>query len=153
AHAPATVGMYAAKQLAIPFSFTGHANDLFQRRCLLAKKLQRASLVACISRWHADWYRSISPEVSEKSELVRCGVDTQAWHPPENPRSSDRLRIVTVCRLVEKKGVDTLIEAYRDLKRRNIPASLTIAGSGDQESHLRALAAAIATDPIQWLGE
>ena len=36
AHAPATVGMYAARQLGVPFSFTGHANDLFQRRALLA---------------------------------------------------------------------------------------------------------------------
>src|SRR5262249_36774339 len=32
AHAPTTVGMYAAKQLGTLFTFTGHANDLFQRR-------------------------------------------------------------------------------------------------------------------------
>src|SRR4051794_26798832 len=52
AHAPATVGMFAAMQLGVTFSFTGHANDLFQRRSLLAKKLARAKFVACISEWH-----------------------------------------------------------------------------------------------------
>jgi colanic acid/amylovoran biosynthesis glycosyltransferase len=35
AHAPTTLGMYTAIQLQIPFSFTGHANDIFQRRALL----------------------------------------------------------------------------------------------------------------------
>jgi glycosyltransferase involved in cell wall biosynthesis len=149
AHAPTTLGMYAANQLSIPFSFTGHANDLFQRRSLLAKKLQRASLVSCISRWHSDFYRSISPQAEEKLELVRCGVDTYDWRPPEKPRPADRLRIVTVCRLVEKKGIDT----FRELTRRNIPASLTIAGTGPQEARLRALANAVGADPIQWLGE
>jgi glycosyltransferase involved in cell wall biosynthesis len=153
AHAPTTVGMYAAKQLAVPFSFTGHANDLFQRRCLLLRKLQRAALVSCISRWHSAWYQSICPGISAKCELVRCGVDTYDWRPPENRRPADRLRIVTVGRLVEKKGIDTLIQAFRELNRRDIPATLAIAGTGEQESRLRALAAANGSDPIQWLGE
>ena len=40
ASAPTTIGMYAAIQLGIPFSFTGHANDLFQRRHLLPIKIK-----------------------------------------------------------------------------------------------------------------
>ena len=47
AHAPTSVGMYAARQLKISFSFTGHANDLFQRRSLLKRKLERAAFVCC----------------------------------------------------------------------------------------------------------
>ena len=58
AHAPATVGMYAARQLGVPFSFVGHANDLFQRRRLLRTKLRRAAFVSCISEWHRALYRS-----------------------------------------------------------------------------------------------
>jgi hypothetical protein len=75
AHAPTTVGMYAAMQLDIPFSFTGHANDIFQRRALLKKKLQRASFVACISEWHKKFYESIQPDTENKYEVIRCGVE------------------------------------------------------------------------------
>ena len=32
AHVPTTIAMYAARQLGIGFSFTGHANDLFPSR-------------------------------------------------------------------------------------------------------------------------
>jgi colanic acid/amylovoran biosynthesis glycosyltransferase len=151
AHAPATVGMYAARQLSVPFSFTGHANDLFHRRALLSRKLQRAALVVCISRWHQKEYESIAPGISSKCELVRCGVDTSNWQPSENHPPSDRLRILTVCRLVEKKGADTLIESFAQLDQNKIPATLTIAGTGPCESRLRDLAKK--SPPINWLGD
>ena len=35
AHVPTTIAMYAARQIGVPFSFTGHANDLFVNRSLL----------------------------------------------------------------------------------------------------------------------
>ncbi len=84
AHAPASVGMYAAWQAAIPFSFTGHANDLFQRRALLRRKLSRAAFVACISEWHRTFYRALAPEGEAepgKYPVIRCGVDISAWRP------------------------------------------------------------------------
>ena len=65
--------MYAAKQLGVPFSFTGHANDLFQRRALLLKKLRRADFVSCISEWHRDFYMSTGADAS-KCHVIRCGV-------------------------------------------------------------------------------
>ena len=85
AHSATTVGMYAARQLGIPFSFTGHANDLFQRRCLLRKKLQRAAFVGCISQWHRDLYKSIEPDPAGKYQIIRCGVDTTSWAPVNTP--------------------------------------------------------------------
>ena len=84
AHAPASVGMYAAVQLGVPFSFTGHANDLFQRRAGLRAKLRRAAFVACISRWHRSFYESIFPDGSDKYAVVRCGVDVEGWTPREH---------------------------------------------------------------------
>jgi colanic acid/amylovoran biosynthesis glycosyltransferase len=152
AHAPATVGMYAARQLAIPFSFTGHANDLFQRRAILLRKLQRCAFVSCISRWHEELYKSIDPAVAPKCELVRCGVETGDWKPRENSTQAEQLRIVTVCRLIEKKGIDTLIKAFGELNHRKVPATLKIAGTGEYEARLRSMAA-VTSEPVQWLGE
>ena len=113
AHAATTIGMYTAAQLGVPFSFTGHANDLFQRRCLLRRKLQRARYVGCISQWHRELYKETEPDRTGKYRLIRCGVDVASWVPvaPADGASEKPLRIVTVGRLVEKKGIDTLIEA------------------------------------------
>jgi glycosyltransferase involved in cell wall biosynthesis len=145
AHAATTVGMYAARQLGVPFSFTGHANDLFQRRALLARKLERAAFVACISEWHRALYQGIVPSGLDRYHVIRCGVDVDAWTPkPDAGREIGReepLRVLTVCRLVEKKGVDTLIRGLVDFGRRaNRPWHLTVAGDGPERGNLEAIA-------------
>jgi glycosyltransferase involved in cell wall biosynthesis len=158
AHAPATVGMYAARQLGVPFSFTGHANDLFQRRALLARKLERAAFVACISEWHRELYRSIAPRRSDRYQVVRCGVDVNAWTPkPDAGRemaTNEPVRVLTVCRLVEKKGVDTLIRGLAEFGRRSSrPWHLTVAGDGPERAKLEALAAELrCANSISFLG-
>jgi glycosyltransferase involved in cell wall biosynthesis len=149
AHAPTTVGMYAAMQLDIPFSFTGHANDIFQRRSLLKRKLQRASFVACISEWHKKFYESIEPDTENKYEVIRCGVEIPSL-PSSHHSTGDVLKILTICRLVEKKGVDTLISAAAELNRRGIRTQLTIAGDGPDRHRLQKIAQG---DWLIWLGQ
>jgi glycosyltransferase involved in cell wall biosynthesis len=152
AHAPTSVGMYAAMQMRVPFSFTGHANDIFRRRAILKKKLRRASFVACISRWHQSFYDSKCPDRSGKYEVIRCGVELGETKEPAPDEG--QLRILTVCRLVEKKGIDTLIGAGVELNRRGIPVKLTIAGDGPERERLEKLAAELGCgDWLTWLGE
>jgi colanic acid/amylovoran biosynthesis glycosyltransferase len=140
AHAPATVGMYAAIQLGIPFSFTGHANDIFQRRVLLTKKLSRASFVACISEWHRDFYKQFGVDPA-KCRVIRCGVPVNEWKPRPAHDFGPTLNILTVCRLVPKKGVDTLLRALREFAARSTQNwRLTIAGDGEQMNQLKTLA-------------
>lgn len=151
AHAPTSVGMYAACQLGIPFSFTGHANDLFQRRALLRRKLERAAFVACISRWHRDFYSSIALPRSDRYRIVRCGIDVDAWTPsPPSPTTNRRLRILTVARLVQKKGIDVLIEALPQLRRE---AEVIVAGDGPERANLTELAAKLGcAERVTFLG-
>lgn len=154
AHAPTTHGMYLASQLGVPFSFVGHANDLFQRRTLLKRKLQRAAFVSCISRWHRDLYRSICPAGIPKFKVIRCGVDTSTWMYRE-PRQTPRLHVVSVCRLVEKKGIDTLLRAVGLLAGHEEEAVdfLTIAGDGPEMPGLKHLADKLGVNGrIRWLG-
>jgi colanic acid/amylovoran biosynthesis glycosyltransferase len=157
AHSPASVGMYAAAQLGIGFSFTGHANDLFQRRALLKRKLERARFVACISQWHRAMYSSIEPGRAERYRLIRCGVDTQAWQAQDRrahvDMRDDPLRVLSVCRLVEKKGIDTLIRAVSLARGGGLACRLTIAGDGPDAAWLRGLAHELgAASQIEWLG-
>lgn len=138
AHAPASVAMYAASAAGTSFSFTGHANDLFQRRQALKLKLSRAAFVGCISEWHRELYRSILPRDDDAYPIIRCGVDTDSLSPTPHTRGR---RVLTVCRLVEKKGVDTLIRAAALLAKRGATIELVVAGEGPLRPALELLAA------------
>ncbi len=147
AHASATVGMYAAKALGIPFSFTGHAADLFRERCLLEQKLRRADFVACISKWHRNWYRTICNRPDRDYPVIRCGVDVPL--APLPARSDPPLTLLGLGRLVPKKGFDVLIEACRILVDGGVALDCTIAGDGPELDRLRSLATGL---PVRFSG-
>ncbi|MFK7883222.1 MAG: glycosyltransferase [Phycisphaerales bacterium] len=139
AHVPTTIGMYAAKQLGITFSFTGHANDLFPNRTLLKEKLARAAWTNCISQWHRAFYQSIQARDAKDYPIVRCGVDTDQYEATSAPNGK-RLEVLGVGRLVEKKGFDVLVEAVGDLVRAGVTnLRVRIAGSGEQQARLQEL--------------
>ncbi len=135
AHVPATIAMAAAKQLGIPFSFTGHANDLFQHRSLLEEKLDRAAFVACISSWHNHWYGSVRRAARDNRPVIRCGVDLTDYAPA----SQSPGLIVSVARLVEKKGLDTLIQACAMLRDRGVHFRCKVAGDGPMRGALASM--------------
>ncbi len=152
AHSPTTIGMYAAHQLGVRFSFTGHANDLFQRRFLLKRKLERAAFVSCISQEHRKLYNSIHSRPDADYPIIRCGVDVEDFAGSSRQATDEEAkRIVTVCRLVEKKGVDTLIRAFSKLQTANV--KLTIAGDGPQRAELEQIAReGNVADRVEFLG-
>jgi glycosyltransferase involved in cell wall biosynthesis len=62
-------------------------------------------------------------------------VDPNVFGAPEPKRTDGPVRLLAVGRLAPEKGLDTLLEATRDL-----PVEVVIAGSGPEEARLRALA-------------
>ena len=48
-HSGGTVAMYGAWLLGKPFSFTGHAADLFRNRAALKDNIRRARFISCIA--------------------------------------------------------------------------------------------------------
>lgn len=137
AHAPATVAMYAAQQLGRPFSFTGHAVDLFRDRALLRVKLQRARFVNCISAWHRAFYQQLVPRPDADYPVVRCGVDLDEFAPAERAPGSPPV-LLGVGRLVPKKGFDVLLEAAALLVQRGLDFRIRIAGDGPELERLTA---------------
>lgn len=138
AHVPTTVAMYAAQQLGVPFSFTGHAADLFRDRSLLRAKLRRASFVACISAWHRTFYRKLVERPEGDYPVIRCAVDTTEFQPRAPDPAAPPL-LLGVGRLVPKKGFDLLIEALAVLRDRGTGFRAVIGGEGPEADALRAL--------------
>jgi glycosyltransferase involved in cell wall biosynthesis len=130
-----TIAMYGAWLLDLPFSFTGHAVDLFRDRVALLDKIERAEFIVCISSFHRDFFIKNGAD-PKKCHIVFCGIDVEQmqFRPrPANPRP----RILSIGRLIEKKGFGDLIEACRLLADRGIDFECEIAGDGPLEKPLK----------------
>jgi glycosyltransferase involved in cell wall biosynthesis len=147
AHAPATLALYAGELLGVPFSFTGHANDLFQRRVALRDKLARAAFVACISSFHRDLYLR-EGAAPERLPIVHLGIELERFRlrpPPPDPAEP---LLLSAGRLVEKKGFDVFAEACAELWRRGLRFRAAVAGSGPLLDRLREQARALGLDGV-----
>jgi glycosyltransferase involved in cell wall biosynthesis len=137
AHVPTDIAMYAARMAGIGFSFTSHANDLFERGWLLREKVERSLCAVTISRFNRLFLERLGAP-ADKISIIRCGV---ARHLPPADRPHGAIpRIGSLGRLVEKKGVDVLIRAAGNLARQGRDFTLEIAGSGPMQEALQACA-------------
>lgn len=135
-HSGGTVAMYGAWLLGVPFSFTGHAADLYRERAALLDKIRRAKLIICISTFHRDFFLKHGAR-PEQLRIAYCGIDTSHFAPKGVASDSTaRFRILSSGRLVEKKGFAWLIQACQILKRRGVDFECVIAGSGPLENEL-----------------
>lgn len=133
-HSGGTVAMYGAWLLDVPFSFTGHAADLFRDRAVLEDKIRRAAFIICISTFHRQFFLSQGAK-PEQLVIAYCGIDCDHFHPSQADFPGPP-RILSSGRLVEKKGFPYLIEACRILKDRGVIFQCVIGGDGDLEEEL-----------------
>ena len=123
----------------IPYSFTAHANDIFAPRDFaisLAKLVQGAAAVVTVSNYSAGLLKERFSESAGKIHRVYNGIDPSRFHPADF--GSGVPAIVSIGRLIEKKGFADLIEACRLLKPRGRPFACEIIGEGPLEAALRA---------------
>ncbi|MFP7569965.1 glycosyltransferase family 4 protein [Marivita sp. S2033] len=128
---PATTAMIAAEVAGVPYSFSAHANDIVVSQALLVEKAQKAAFVRSISRYNIAFLDRLEGFPTEKLELVRCGV-ARASLKGDGPAAlgDGPLRILYVGSLIEKKGVQYLIDALAMLPT-DLDWQLQIVGGGD----------------------
>lgn len=135
-HSNGTIAMYAAWLLGKPFSFTGHAADLFRNRVALEDKVRRAAFIICISEFHRSFYKELGAR-DEQLTINYCGIDTSMFSPKEvKGRREGPVHILSAGRLVEKKGFEYVIDACKRLVDEGLDLRCTIAGSGPDEGAL-----------------
>jgi glycosyltransferase involved in cell wall biosynthesis len=127
----------------LSYSFTAHANDIFchQGDCIpcSATLAREASLVVTVSDYTARDLRTRFPESAARVQRVYNGLDLQPFM--EARARADRSRapggILSVGRLIEKKGYDDLIAACAILRDRGIEFRCRIVGEGPLEEALK----------------
>jgi colanic acid/amylovoran biosynthesis glycosyltransferase len=78
----------------------------------------------------------------ERVVVHRTGIDLRRWpYREREPKGGGRLRLVTVGRLVEKKGIEYVLRAVRILVDRGLDIEYRILGDGPRRDRVAALAA------------
>ncbi|HEX4300140.1 MAG TPA: glycosyltransferase [Gammaproteobacteria bacterium] len=118
---------------------TSHGSDLFALeqpwlRPLKRYALRNADAVSVVSAALRGRAASLM-EDSGKIHVLPMGVDTTRFQPPA-PNSA-RQGLLFVGRLVEGKGVSTLLQALELLQAQGLRPTLTLVGSGPAEAGLR----------------
>jgi colanic acid/amylovoran biosynthesis glycosyltransferase len=139
------------------FSMTVHGSKEFfdVARQRLARKVRAARFVVCVSDFTRSQLMALVDDTHwPRLHVVHCGIDPEHFAPPQQRPSQDGLiRILTVGRLDNMKGVAILIEAVGELRRRGAPVALTVVGDGPQRGHLERLAARDSIgERITWAG-
>ncbi len=136
AHRPAEVAEVAAAALGTGFSFSVHALDA--RKVPAAELARRARAAAGVVACNTDVAQHVDVP-GARLRLLPHGVDLGRFQPrprPDRRRADDRLRVLAVGRLVEKKGFPTLVEAAA---RMPGPVEVRIVGAGADRAALEAL--------------
>lgn len=127
--------------LGIPLSIQAHASGLFQRnQNAIRNQLEEASQIVTISRYHQDYITKLCPNLNLADiEVVHCGIETNLFQKTPNKIRNKPVRIISVGRLVEKKGHEYLVDACRILVDRGLTLHCMIAGNGPDKKVLQNL--------------
>lgn len=124
----------------IGYSFTGHANDIFCETDFpvsLEDLVREARFVVTETDFSRGWLREKFPAHGWKIHRVYNGIHVGKFPPASFGDGVPK--IVSVGRLIEKKGFADLIAACAILKREGVPFYCRIIGAGPLEAELRAL--------------
>lgn len=155
-HTPASVTRYAAALLGLPWSGSAHAKDIWTTPAWEKReKLADCEWLVTCTGTNREHLAALAP--AGRVELVYHGIDL-ARFPPAHAEGSARdgsgepVRILSVCRLVEKKGVEVLLDALARLPA-GLRWKLVHAGGGPLGQSLRRKARSLGIqDNIEWRG-
>ncbi|MGH8003437.1 MAG: glycosyltransferase family 4 protein [Limisphaerales bacterium] len=138
---PSTAACFTSRISGLPFSFTAHAKDIFLNSVnqkLLEEKLQAARFVITVTEFNRRYLASTYPAVpSDKIKVLYNGINLEFFNY-EPAFAREKNLILSIGRLVPKKGFPDLLEACAILKEKKIPFRCVIIGQGEQAEALEA---------------
>lgn len=140
----AALARYVGRIADLPYRVTAHAYDLYQDPFLLDRNLKFASRILTISEANRAFiaHRLAGVKIADKAvEVVRCGIDLDAFAFREPHAPTSPARLLCVARLIPKKGHAVLLEAVARLRGSGRDVHLDAIGDGPLAVELAARAA------------
>ncbi len=158
-HTPSSVTRYAAIMRGIPWGFSAHAKDIWttsewEKR----EKIAHCTFGVTCTRYGAETLQALADQ-PDKITLVYHGLDLSLVpDTPQGQQDGDKnsaqhpFRILSVGRLVEKKGYDLLLSALAGLPPE-VDWHFTHIGGGELKDTVRRQAQELGlADRIDWRG-
>jgi len=125
----------------IPYSFTGHANDIFvekpDQRLPLGQLVRDAEFVATETDFSTQYLQSKFPESAGKIYRVYNGLNLDPFRQADP--GSDSMEMIAIGRLIPKKGFEGLVRACNILVSKGLRLHCRIVGAGPEHVPLRQL--------------
>jgi len=143
-------GVIAARQWKIPLVVTSHGGDLnlardwWALRFIIRRICQAADACVGVSRSLCEQLVALGVP-SERVRFIPIGVDPQNELPLRNGETSttvqlfrafEGFRLLYVGSLIQRKSVETLLDAHHELQRRGHPVACAIVGAGPDRNRL-----------------
>jgi len=158
AHSPTSVAFFAGQLSGLPFSFTGHAKDIYTSDPRqLREKIGLARFVITCTEYNRRHLKEISKQETTPMHRVYHGIDTDLFSGDiqrrKERKTSTPHRILTVARLTSKKGLPTVYRAIRHLADQGFPVRHTLIGDGEDRREILSMIKKLGLNDItQWIG-
>lgn len=140
ASAPAMAALVIQRLVGIPYSFAGHAYDLYEDGGdgWIEEKLLEARFVRSSTQMGCERLIELGAE-REKVHCIRRGLTEIPGLKPLRPPGQP-IRLLAVGRLVEKMNTGAQLDLLREWKRRGSSVHLKVIGEGPERGPLEAVA-------------
>ncbi|MFW8592241.1 glycosyltransferase family 4 protein [Glaciecola sp. 2405UD65-10] len=130
------VVMYCSHITGIPYSFTVHGPEEFDRPLSinLGEKINRSSMVFAITKFcKSQLQRWVMHDQWSKVRIIKCGLDESFFDESLAIRPLDKTQVkaLFIGRLCEQKGPLVLMEALNALRNKGVNLHVTFVGDGE----------------------
>ena len=121
-----------------------------RKKWLATLILKKAKKIICANSYVAKLVKDLAPELAGKIIIINPGIDSTSVNRLENTtpllqdkyQTKDKVTLLSLGRLVKRKGVDMVIEALASLdEETKNKICYIVAGTGEADSYLKELAA------------
>ena len=132
AHSPTSVAMFSSILSGIPFSFFAHAKDIYTSdRRQLKEKMDMAKFVVTCTRYNQKYLKELAGDGNTPIFCVYHGINLDYFSPRAKPDAcTPPYKILTVARMIEKKGLDIVYQALAILRDKGIRFKHALIGEG-----------------------
>lgn len=114
----------------ISYSFTAHAQDIYTNPENIVENIENAKFAVTCTQYNKNHINEITHNTYiEKVYHVYHGIANKNWQIAIEP-SVKTINILSVARLVEKKGLQYLIRAVKELIKKGFDVKCTLIGEG-----------------------